>query len=256
LILLYLCSFTFASSVFASNDDVDNIFVTTEEWEGYTNKNGTGVYWDIIKKVYEPLGIHVNTKLLPWKRAEAVVLNKQADALLGAYYQQDNELLYPKWHISIEDPLVIIFGTSNIQKGDKLHILSFKDKKIGWIRGYGFEKTLFKDIPIEKKELSRMQSGLLMLKAGRLDALVDYESNIEPLAQKMGLKLGQSYTTKELEKGNKLFLAFSKTNRSKKLIKLFDERMEKLVASGEIEKIYLKWGHSKKKFSKERYSKD
>ena len=193
---------------------------------------------------------------MPWARAEVWVLNAKTDALLGAYYKKDKRLLYPRWHISIEDPLVVIFNKTVINNWNDTHIKSLKDKKVGWIRGYGFEKTLLKNIHIDKKEVSRMQSGLLMLKVGRLDAFIDYAYNIEPLGQKIGLQMKEIFTTKIINKGSKLFLAFSNSKRSKKLIKIFDERMDKLVETGEIEKIYLKWGHHKSKFGKNRYDKN
>ena len=39
----------------------------------------------------------------------------------------------------------------------------------------------------------------------------------------------------------KLYVAFSKTQKSNKLIELFDCRMDELRESGELEKLYNKW---------------
>ncbi len=50
--------------------------------KGYTHRDGTGAYWEVVKAVYEPLGIKVKTIVMPWKRAEVTVVNKRADALL------------------------------------------------------------------------------------------------------------------------------------------------------------------------------
>ncbi|NQY93765.1 MAG: hypothetical protein HRT43_06330, partial [Campylobacteraceae bacterium] len=100
--ILYGFVFIQATQVYA--EDIKSISLTSKEWKGYTNKDGTGAYWEVVKAIYEPLGIKVNTKVLPWKRAEMTVLTKKADALLGAYYHKDKEFIYPKWHISVEDP--------------------------------------------------------------------------------------------------------------------------------------------------------
>jgi len=242
------------TSLFAH--EIKTIHITSTQWKGYTNENGTGVYWEVIKAVFETIGIKVNTKLFPWKRAERTVLIKKSDALLGAYYHKDKELLYPKWHISVEDPIVVIFKKTAISDWKNKGIKSLSGKKVGWIRGYGFEKTLFENTDVKHKELSKISSGLLMLNAGRIDALIDYESEIRPWSNKNNIDLEKDYYMKVAKLGNKLFLAFSNTQRSKKLITIFDDRMDKLVKSGEIENIYLKWGHSKKKFSKDRYTKD
>ncbi len=237
-------------------EDIKTIKVTSAQWKGYTNKDGTGVYWEVVKAIYEPLGINVQTWVMPWKRAELTALTKNVDALLGAYYHKDKNFLYPKWHISVEDPIMVIFKKENLSDWEKKGIGSLKDKTVAWMRGYSFEKTLLKNVTVKKQELDKVTYGLGMLSYGRIDALIDYESEIRPWAKKNNINLEKDYSMKIAKLGNKLFLAFANTEKSRKLIKIFDERMTHLVKSGEIEKIYLKWGHSKKKFGKDRYGKD
>ncbi len=62
------------------------IHIVCDEWAGFTNKDGTSVYWEVVKAIYEPTGIRVKTKVMPWKRANYTVLNKKADAIVGDYY--------------------------------------------------------------------------------------------------------------------------------------------------------------------------
>ncbi|MCP3944098.1 MAG: hypothetical protein GY710_21830 [Desulfobacteraceae bacterium] len=101
------------SPVFAGN--IYSIYVVCDEWKDYTNKDGTGAYWEIVKSVYEPVGIKVKTKVMPWKRVKHIVRHKDADALIGDYYEADaKDYLYPKWHISVEDPVVAVFKKANI----------------------------------------------------------------------------------------------------------------------------------------------
>jgi len=38
------------------------ITVISESWDGATNHDGSGLYWDIVQKVYEPLGYTVVKK--------------------------------------------------------------------------------------------------------------------------------------------------------------------------------------------------
>jgi len=254
--LFGLCGFISMQFTHIFAKDIKSIHVTSKEWNGYTNKDGTGVYWEVIKAIYEPMGIEVRTWVMPWKRAELTTLTKNADALLGAYYIKDKEFLYPKWHFSVEEPIVAIFKNDITRDWENEGIKVLSDKTVAWIRGYGFEKTLFKNIQVKVKELSKLSSGLGMLGFNRIDAVLDYESNIRPWAKKNNVDLNKDYSMKIAKEGNKLFVALANMERSKKLIKIFDERMNILTKSREIEKIYLKWGHSKKKFAKERYDKD
>ncbi|MCP3944097.1 MAG: hypothetical protein GY710_21825 [Desulfobacteraceae bacterium] len=85
---------------------------------------------------------------------------------------------------------------------------------------------------------------------------MDYESNIRHEAKNLGIDLDKDYEIKAAKRGSKLFVVFAKTKSSEKLIKIFDSRMTQLAESGEIEKIYLKWGLSAEKFGKERFDKD
>ncbi len=94
-----------------------------------------------------------------------------------------------------------------------------------------------------------------MVEYGRVDAFVDYETSIKSVAQKNGIELGKEYRIKVIKPGNKLFVAFSNSERSKKFIEIFDRRMTQLAETGEIDKIYIKWRLGSKKFGKSRYGK-
>ncbi|MCP4671759.1 MAG: transporter substrate-binding domain-containing protein [Desulfobacula sp.] len=250
-VLMQLCP------VFA--DDIKTIHVVCDEWEGYTNKDGTGAYWEVVKAVYEPLGIKVKTMVMPWKRAEMTVANKMADALLGAYYykyKEGKEYLYPKWHISIEDPVIAVFKKGTIKDWESKGIKSLAGKRVVWIRGYDFDKTLLNGIRVKKHEINRHIQGLSMVDRGRMDVFLDYKYDTAPVAKKNGIDLDKHFEIKLAKLGDKLFVAFAITERSEKLIKIFDERITKLANSGKIAKIYLKWGQSEKKFGKERFGKD
>ncbi len=240
-------------------DDIKTIYVVCDEWAGFTNKDGTGAYWEVVKAVYEPIGIKVKTKVMPWKRAEVTVVKKRADALLGDYYYKDKErreYLYPKWHISIEDPIIAIFKKGTIKDWESKGIKSLAGKRVVWIRGYNFDKTLLNGINVIKYEITKHIQGLSMLDIGRMDVFLDYIFDTTPVAKKAGIDLDKHFEMKIVKSGDKLFVAFANTARSKKLIKIFDERITQLAESGEIEKIYLKWGQSEKKFGKERFGKD
>ncbi len=249
-ILLLIVNFFVIQSTAFSN----NITVVCEEWSGFTNKNGTGVYWEIIKAIYEPVGVKVNTKVMPWKRADNIVLLKKADAIVGDYFykkQSGKNYLYPKWHISVEDPIVVFFKNDKVS-WKKNGIKSLAGKKVGWIRGYDYHKKKWLNVKVKKYELTNLSQGVKMLSANRIFGLIDYEKSVKQAGKKLGLNI-KNLEMKTMKLGNKLFLKFSNTDRSKKLIKIFDKQMTKLVKSRKIQKIYSKWGHKAKKLGKERF---
>ena len=128
-------------SVFA--DDKRNLLFVCDEWVNYTNSDGTGAYWDIVKAVYEPLGITVKTVTMPWKRALYTVRNNDADGLVGGYYEAGNTaFLYPNWHISVEDPVIALSRKGTIENWDREGVRALEGKRVIWIRGYDFDRNI------------------------------------------------------------------------------------------------------------------
>ncbi len=76
-----------------------SIFVVAEKWEGYTNDDGTGLYWELLRLVYEPIGIKLKYKNFPYARAQKMVRGKKADAIAGPYKGEFEPAIFAKWHI-------------------------------------------------------------------------------------------------------------------------------------------------------------
>ncbi|MFW6241724.1 MAG: hypothetical protein ACOC98_14105, partial [Thermodesulfobacteriota bacterium] len=58
------------------------IHIITPEWEGQTNKDGTGLFFEIVRGACEPAGIQVVYRFAPWKRCQETVKKGKADAML------------------------------------------------------------------------------------------------------------------------------------------------------------------------------
>ncbi len=229
-----------------------SISIVCAEWPGYTNQDGTGIYWELVKVVYQPLGFKVHTQVVPWKRAEIMVESNKADILVGDYYYPEKDgktRLYPEWHLSVEDPIV------GIIKKNSHKIVGFNsllNKSVVWMRGYDFDKIYLKNIPHEMQEIDSEEKGLQLVKHDRYDVFLDYRSNLERVAKETSFNLS-SFEIVIMKFGNKLFLNFSNTEHSRKLIKIYDQRIPELLKSGELEKIYKAYKSDIGKFGPGRY---
>ncbi len=255
LISIVLCSF-FIQHTSAISREIKSILLVCSHWPGYTNQDGTGAYWEALRAVFEPEGIIVNSRTLPWKRADMMVSAQMADAIVGDYYSPEldgKKYLYPQWHISVEDPIVVIFKQGRFPQWPINGILCFDGQTIGWIRGYDFDSQTWWSVNAAIHEINNVHDGLAMLLRNRLDALVDYRSTIITESKKAGLDI-TILEIKTIKPGEKLYLKFSNTNRSRVLIKIYDRRMEELAASGVIEDIYKKWALPLEKFGREHYA--
>ncbi len=256
LICIVFCSF-FIQHTSALSREIKNIHLVCDLWPGYTNQDGTGVYWEVMNIVFEPVGIMVKSRTMPWKRAEMMIAHKTADAVVGDYYSPELDgttYLYPQWHISMEDPIVVIFKQGRFPQWPTHGVLCLDGQTVGWIRGYGFDSQKWWPVNAKIHEVTTVHGGLEMLLRNRLDALVDYRSSIITESKKTEMDIIRTHEIKTLKLGEKLFLKFSNTPRSRTLIQIFDSRMQKLTASGVIERVYKKWGHPPEKFGKEHYN--
>jgi len=228
-----------------SGAEITSIKVVSEEWESFTNSDGTGAYWEVVKAIYEPIGIKVNIETAPWKRAVFVTINKSVDAVVGNYYfpEQDGVgFLYPKWHISVEEPIFAFYKKNTNLDQEQNIIQALSGKRLGWVRGYDYQNTLFSGLDVNYHEVNKVKQGLQMVKLNRLDAFINYESQLIKNAEISGLNYSQEYSMKPITLKFKLFVSFSNTARSKELIRIFDERMTVLNKTNEVQKIYEKWG--------------
>lgn len=224
------------------------IVVVTEEWEGYTNENGDGVYWEVIDAVFNKLGILYERSLVPWARAEKEIRSGTADIIVGAYYSQGQGIVFPKWHLSVEEDLMAV-----IHKTDKNTWQSkLNTKPVVWIRGYGFEKHFAKNILF--KEVNSTKQGLKLISVNRGLAHIDYLSAITPALKNIDVD-SQNLSTVKFRDGTKIYVGFSEAGGALHYISAFDEVMEKFVKDGTIERIYKRWNIDPKKFGKDRYGK-
>ncbi|NJL58376.1 MAG: transporter substrate-binding domain-containing protein [Desulfobacteraceae bacterium] len=155
-------------------DKIDVIHIATPEYKDQTNKDGTGLYFDIVRGVYEPEGIKMTFEIVPWKRAEKMLEDKQADAMVSAIRKK--ERLTPKYPMFMEY-LAAFFKKETV--GEWKGIQSLNNRTAIWMRGYDcHEDERLKGITFKKwDEIDDYETGLKLIEKGRhdffIDALVD-----------------------------------------------------------------------------------
>ena len=232
-ILCWLVMAALASEAHAQEQPT-SIHVVSPVWENYTNEDGTGLYWDVLKAVYEPVGIALHVEFVPWKRAIFLIETEKADAIPSAT-PLDVESCDLSERMLDSSTVVAIFKPETIP--DWQGEASLEGKKVAWIRGYDFQMRL--QVTVAYHEINNLTSGLAMLEKGYIDVLMDYREGIE--AEKPSTMDLTEYRIEELFP-EPMYMGFGKTPRGQQLLKIYDERIEQLYQSGELQKIYAKWG--------------
>jgi len=236
ILVVLVCLFASASA-FAQNEgqhDIDKVRFLSESWEGITNTDGTGLCWELFRKVYEPVGIEVTFEIVPYARSVRMVQDKQADVTVGVYKDEFDKALFSDWHY-LQDIVLVVFKKGAVAEWKGEDSLS---GRIGWIRGYAFNEYLTKEVKFY--ETDDRETGLKMLERDRLDFFLDTEAELKA-ALEAGVVDPKNLQVETILKLN-VYLAFADNDRGRKLRKIFDDRMAELVKSGDLKPSYEKWG--------------
>ena len=221
-------------------NDLKVITVVSEEWENNTNKDGTGLYWDIFRKVYEMDNIQLNIRIVPYARSVHMVKVKKADAWVASYIDEESFALYPKWHFDA-DIVSALFRKEKFPEWKGIQSLA--NKTVAWVRGYDYDQYI--NVKMKIDELNSRDSAIAMLVKNRievlLDALVEIQNELKKTEklQKLGFDM-KDYRIEQLLQLN-LYLAFVKNERGQKLLDIWDKNFPILLKNGEIKKLYEKY---------------
>ena len=210
----------------------ETLTVATDVWEDYSNEDGTGYYTDLLKAIYEPQGINVVIKYVPYMRSVEMIANKKADVMLGAYEGEDIEGTYAKYPIEMD---VVDAAVSPELAASWQGVNSLTGKKVGAVRGNEFSE--YTEVDMKYREVSNLRSLLKMLNHKRIDAVLDYEPDILSAEKTTGEQSRFEIKTEVLV--NPSFFVFANSKKGEKMRKIFDEYYIKLYKSGQVKKLYV-----------------
>ena len=210
------------------------IILASQEWPNATNKDGTGLYWDIFRAVYEPVGIKTKFIIRSYKGSVSLVKKRQADAAVGIFPEKIQGALSSAYPF-VKDYVLVLFkkNKQNQWCGQK----TLKNKKVGWIKGDSYDKYL--EVPVIKKKFARRENIMRHLDKDQIDFFMDTRNDMESVLNKDIIDVTR-YTVEpvlELER----YLVFANNKKGKELKKIFDYRFPHLVQSGELDRLFAKW---------------
>ena len=208
--------------------------ICTQSWNGTTNTDMTGLYWDTFYALFEPLGIKINGAFMPYKLSILRVQNGDCDIAFSAYMNEFDLVLFPKWPHEIQR-VIAVHDADTIFTSQR----SFIGKKSAWLTDYGFEKFL--PAMIDFEEVRSEALGLRKLERGRIDFFVDYETNVKKAAAATGVDLSQYTLSRVNVLSQKVYPMFRLDDRGHGLVNLYDSRMAELYEDGTLDRIYAKY---------------
>ncbi|WP_082450442.1 MULTISPECIES: transporter substrate-binding domain-containing protein [unclassified Pseudomonas] len=208
------------------------IQVASEVWVNYTQADGRGLAWDLLRAIYEPEGVRLKLRSEPYVRSVGLVQRAEADAWVGSYRNEIDNIIYPHWPYDV-DPI----GALGLNTSPRPTLAALDSYRLAWMRGYAFDRYL--DHLKQRNELQRRSSALPMLDGHRIDYFIDARPELEEMIEAKGVDASVYHIT---DVGSiPLYLGFANNDRGRALAKLYDSRMQALYRSGELERIFARW---------------
>nr|WP_175653509.1 transporter substrate-binding domain-containing protein [Pseudomonas sp. Marseille-P9899] len=206
--------------------------LASESWLDYTNADGSGLAWDVLRKVFEPAGVKVTVLSAPYTRAVGLVKRGEADAWVGSYAAENDDNLYPRWNFDSDHIYALGLATH-----PRPTLETLGQFRLSWVRGYDYQDYL-PNITGNYREVQRRDGILPMLERERVDFYIDAQTEVE-YVRSHAEHPDQFRSTHVAELP--LYLAFGNTPEGRALRELFDKRMDVLVPSGELKPIFQRW---------------
>ncbi|MGY2042440.1 substrate-binding periplasmic protein [Pseudomonas pergaminensis] len=227
-LLIVLCAFM---AVAQAQDVPGKIMLASEEWNDYTNKDGTGLAWDVLRQVFEPAGIKVQTRSVPYTRSVGLAQRGEVDGWVGSYRDEAEGVLYPHWNFD-SDHIYALGLASTLAPT----VATLGNYRLAWVRGYKYEEYL----PNVHRfnQIERRDGILPMLEHARADFYIDALTEAKYVLSQADDPSKFALTPiAELP----LYIGFADNERGRGLMAVFDQRMAALVKSGELKPIFERW---------------
>lgn len=206
-------------------------------WDTFTNRDGSGLYHEVMRKVFAQYDLPVRHVYAPSDRADEMVLQGTADMMLC-----DDKALPPRQLARF--PLFVnafhVFFRKNPDMPWK-GVESLRGKVIVAQKGYYSLENF--TVPVLLQEMLTGVQCLKMVLMGRADYYVDDISFIQNTLKDAGMKYSQDEFDIREAGYRSYHPQFNTTERGLALMQMYDEGIYKLHLEGQLKAIYDKWGH-------------
>ena len=229
--------FTSGSIPSAGADPLKEVVSVSPSWENFTNKDGTGLYHEILARIFSPLGIRVTHKYTNAKRGMYLLKHDLADLYTCRTDVNDFPEFMIARHQMYEGQFYAVFKKSRFT--DWQGISSLSGHKVLWRRGY-YKISDF-NVNIIAMETDSGVSALGQVSLDRGDFYIDDLNLIEESFSRSIFPINRAAYRIEPVGKRTYHPVFKKSKRGKAIMAVFDAGMEKLCHTGELKKIFQKW---------------
>ncbi|SLM29442.1 hypothetical protein MTBBW1_180005 [Desulfamplus magnetovallimortis] len=237
--LFTIISFSEISSqervLFNSNlsDKMARVFrIATDRWpphEDIFNENEPGMCTEVVRQVFQKMGVQIKITQYPWARAVDLVFKGDSDALFCALYSDERaeHCFFPETPITkLKYFLFIKKKNRNTLAFDTYEDLA--QSQVGIVRSFAYPEKFWNFLKSHGnyQEVESDDLNFRKLMADRIDyAVADYANGML-LMQKMGLTDKIEPILSKLIHESDLYLIFSKQTVNPEFVELFSDTLK------------------------------
>ena len=236
--------------VFSSLMLAQTLLFECDYWAPYNaepNSDEPGFQVEIAQKIFEKAGFKFEYSLVPFTRALRNVQAGDAHGTFGLYESEanSNNLLLPKNHLGIGQTYFYVLTNNNWSYDG---ISSLENQMLGVIQDYEYDDGELDEFIEKNKNTMKVQvmtgdkaleNNIQKLLNNRITVTLEDEAVMSWKLKKMGLE-GKIKKAGIFDDSYKIFVAFTPTRPE--LVDIFDKGVEELRKSGELKKIFDKYG--------------
>ena len=211
------------------------VVIETAVWPGFTNADGSGAYFDLIRQVLPPADYPLDIRINHLGRAWLTVQRGQADLGLGltqydiqAFQLERSALPYD------EDVIVALYLPSRVPAA-ALNPTGLATLQLGWEKSYNYGVALH--IDAVGYEVSSPAHAVELLLAQRIDV---YLAELEDLAG-VQKKLKSAGIQQQWLANVPVYVGFSPTPQGRQLKQLWDQRVKLQWENGDMQRFYQRF---------------
>ncbi|MDP5136123.1 transporter substrate-binding domain-containing protein [Rheinheimera baltica] len=235
LLLLFqtaVCSAQTAASL-ATQPDLGTIHVATEQWQGFTHEDHSGAYFDLIRLIYQPYPFQLKVTLSNYNRALTLVRQHKADITLAVSGHNSGRFLLSARPID-QDKIVAIYHPNFLQFTT---VADLKPLRLAWNLAYDFGTIL--NLPRVGYEVLSVQQGVELVKKQRIDVYLAEQSQLDHYFKSKKKQLNPLQL--KAIAADDIYIAFADTSAGQQLKRIWDQRFNALLASGELQQFYQQY---------------
>ncbi|MCL1161160.1 ABC transporter substrate-binding protein [Shewanella chilikensis] len=179
------------------------IQIATASWVGYTETNGEGYYFELLRRVFPEPEWQLEIQFVPFPRSLYMLEREQVDMVLGLYLGDISKGIYSAHKVETEViDAAVTPELASVWQG--MVSLTHRKRKVN---------------------------------EGKIDAVLDYKPDMQPLLSQ--LEQPRKLVLIEDVLRADVYFAFANNPKGLELKALFDQGIEQLERSGELAEIKL-----------------